>query len=889
MTEKAAELRSQLLYMQSQQQQQQEEPAGSGSRSPSRSPERKPSYKHKLSVRINEAATQPSVFAGAAAQPGFRLSASSVGGLGPDNDGGGGSGSGPGRPRVASSGGAGIPSPPSRAISRVNSSWSDAGDSLLGLNAGATPTHGAGSRSSSVFRIQQRSISEDQQSHSRIRMLEAEVLQWKARVQESSEESDRRQQSYLRREEAGGLRVAELEAQLRDSIGARAETDTGAVVGKAQAGLRDLHTHVVCEIESLLELQAVSLKSREHASVREFKAKLAETQAQVALEQGANNRSEGAWLARTEMETVQGIALQLDSKYKLAVQECARFKAQFQCQEDDRQLYVKQLVAVKRENGALRAEVRHLTLDLRRLEGEREELRLPARHADAGRATHADAGGGASVGGGAGGGAGEAPTGGLGPGPAAERPVGGGRPCSASAASPGLQTRTQHGLLQRTLAHHDSSRSSPRTPQPHRQASVSGCGLLVCASAVPPWLRWRGDTTGPASAASPPGVGREVHAKLHRYEAEVAGLKQLVEQERRRTEQARASHTAQLRQRTELQSLLRQCMDDVRGRRRGLEANIERPPLPNPAQQRTHPPLTPHRVTLRLRPRNVDDDDDDDDVIIPSAAQCHPAQRLRAPSSLLPPRLLLLLPTIARQQQQQQLGRRRPASAHPSTTSFSGSTGWPGSRVPGALPGGPAAGVRWRPAVVDGQLVATLTPTRGHKGGAGAVSPDMLMDEEDRDTMLQELLAKEEVLQLLFARSFPAMTPCEGSDAGALGAAQGEKEPQVVATARAMGAKARPACQALTDGSSVGAPVRPGSALRGSHQASAAAVRGGGSSAHATQQHAGMFVGGGGCVGGGGHPRMTQALAGDGVGAVEGQRPAIDVNIHDIYIYIVES
>lgn len=45
--------------------------------------------------------------------------------------------------------------------------------------------------------------------------------------------------------------------------------------------------------------------------------------------------------------------------------------------------------------------------------------------------------------------------------------------------------------------------------------------------------------------------------------------------------------------------------------------------------------------------------------------------------------------------------------------------------------------------------------------------------------MLQELLAKEEVLQLLFAKSFPAMTTDEGSDVGPLGAAQDAKEPQV--------------------------------------------------------------------------------------------------------------
>lgn len=96
-----------------------------------------------------------------------------------------------------------------------------------------------------------------------------------------------------------------------------------------------------------------------------------------------------------------------------------------------------------------------------------------------------------------------------------------------------------------------------------------------------------------------------------------------------------------------------------------------------------------------------------------------------------------------------------------------------------------------------------------------------------------------------------------------------------------MGAKALQARQALMDGSNVGTSVRPSSALRTSHQANAAAVRGSSSgSAHATQQNTGISGGGGGGrISGGGDPR-TQALSGDGVGAMAGQRPvwALDIN-----------
>ncbi|MEW5313259.1 MAG: hypothetical protein WDW38_004843 [Sanguina aurantia] len=95
-----------------------------------------------------------------------------------------------------------------------------------------------------------------------------------------------------------------------------------------------------------------------------------------------------------------------------------------------------------------------------------------------------------------------------------------------------------------------------------------------------------------------------------------------------------------------------------------------------------------------------------------------------------------------------------------------------------------------------------------------------------------------------------------------------------------MGAKAFQAQQALMDGSNVGTSVRPSSALRTSHQANAAAVRGSSSSAHATQQNTGISGGGGGGrISGGGDPG-TQALSGDGVGAMAGLRPvwALDIN-----------
>lgn len=114
-----------------------------------------------------------------------------------------------------------------------------------------------------------------------------------------------------------------------------------------------------------------------------------------------------------------------------------------------------------------------------------------------------------------------------------------------------------------------------------------------CVQALPPLLpgqkpTWQGRCTHPILLLlTPPhpcpglphrAVGldskleREVAIKVARYEDVIGSLQKLLEAERRRTKVARAAHTAELAARTELQALLRQCVEDVRDRRRTLGA-----------------------------------------------------------------------------------------------------------------------------------------------------------------------------------------------------------------------------------------------------------------------------------------------------------------------------
>ncbi|GLI69594.1 hypothetical protein VaNZ11_014256, partial [Volvox africanus] len=83
-----------------------------------------------------------------------------------------------------------------------------------------------------------------------------------------------------------------------------------------------------------------------------------------------------------------------------------------------------------------------------------------------------------------------------------------------------------------------------------------------------------------------------VAVKIQRYEDVIDSLKRLLEAERRRTKQARAAHTLELQQRTGLQALLRQCVEDIRERRKALEAEAQRERSASDRDQARHRPLS---------------------------------------------------------------------------------------------------------------------------------------------------------------------------------------------------------------------------------------------------------------------------------------------------------
>ena len=66
--------------------------------------------------------------------------------------------------------------------------------------------------------------------------------------------------------------------------------------------------------------------------------------------------------------------MRLDRQNKAAAAECARLRAEFRCQEDDRQYLLKRGLVVRKENEGLRAQVDFLRGRVEALLAERDAM-----------------------------------------------------------------------------------------------------------------------------------------------------------------------------------------------------------------------------------------------------------------------------------------------------------------------------------------------------------------------------------------------------------------------------------------------------------------------------------------------------------------------------------
>jgi hypothetical protein len=246
----------------------------------------------------------------------------------------------------------------------------------------------------------------------------------------------------------------------------------------------------------------------------------------------------------------------------------------------------------------------------------------------------------------------------------------------------------------------------------------------------------------------------------------IESLKRLLEAERRRTKQARAAHTAELASRTELQVILRQCVDDIRARRQAVEAGAD----------------ISSQGTSRYSPA-------DGEAAGPGPGSMGLAGASASGGRV--PRAASAFSTVGR------APGSRPLSAMPhSSASFNGrsinglgaganhSLGWsPGASSQGGAR--PTSAVRvgasnFGPSVTRGRPFSAVarmqarplsavpgralglsgpldTPDPGNRAGYGESDQPMVLSE--RETLVGELLQKEEVLKQVFEAAFPAVAP----------------------------------------------------------------------------------------------------------------------------------
>ncbi|EFJ52873.1 hypothetical protein VOLCADRAFT_86283 [Volvox carteri f. nagariensis] len=344
---------------------------------------------------------------------------------------------------------------------------------------------------------------------SRQNQLEDTVAELEEQVRELAADNERRQESYMRREAALQEDVAKLEEQLRK---ARGEQPQNPTFGKAAANIRELHNQVVSQIEDLLTAQAASFRSEEHSTLRNFTARLDELEAAVVTE-----RAKGA--AREDIDTVEQVK---------------KLRTQLEDTQQIAQILDKKHSVLAEENSRLRAQFKlqeadreYLIKQTVALKKENTALRnqltalleemavLNQEKEELMRAATA-------VG----------PDGGSTVGAGVLLTLGGGRPGSAVAST---------------------------RPWSSRGGGGGGGGVSASAAAA----------AVTSAAAGPEG---QVAVKIQRYEDVIENLKRLLEAERRRTKQARAAHTLELQQRTGLQAVLRQCVEDLRERRKLLAA-----------------------------------------------------------------------------------------------------------------------------------------------------------------------------------------------------------------------------------------------------------------------------------------------------------------------------
>jgi len=168
-------------------------------------------------------------------------------------------------------------------------------------------------------------------------------------------DSRRRVEGSLRREQ----RYENELLLMRTELSAHQHKSGG---GTPMATLRDTHRAVLDGVASLKQRTASVLAEQERDLLRAFRARLYDVQ--IELERERSKKDDGAleWIEKSrslgkELDWSREEALRLDRSNQHLQKESSRLKAQLKSFEDDREMLVRQTLALKKENAKLKRHV----------------------------------------------------------------------------------------------------------------------------------------------------------------------------------------------------------------------------------------------------------------------------------------------------------------------------------------------------------------------------------------------------------------------------------------------------------------------------------------------------------------------------------------------------
>ena len=168
-----------------------------------------------------------------------------------------------------------------------------------------------------------------------------------------------RQETFIRRERVYKLRLEELQKEL----GGLKQAKLGWMDGDpAMQSIREAQAAVLRHVGVVQGDTASAVQAQESDLLSRFRGRLQGVQDELAAERRKANEGAQEWILRakaleSEARSAKSRADTLDKANKRLGRENGFLTRQFESQEDDRGLLMRQLVAVKEENSKLRTDV----------------------------------------------------------------------------------------------------------------------------------------------------------------------------------------------------------------------------------------------------------------------------------------------------------------------------------------------------------------------------------------------------------------------------------------------------------------------------------------------------------------------------------------------------